>query len=162
MLEKTLESPLDSKEIKPVNPKGDHAWIFIGRTDAEAEALILWLHLMRRPDSLKKILMLGKIDDKRRKGQQRMRWFYSISDSIGFPGGSAGKESICNKGNYKQGEKAAFRIGENNSKRSNWQTTNLKNIQATPADQFQKNKRPNQKMGQRTEQTFLQRRYTDD
>jgi len=54
-----------------------------------------------------------------------------------------------NKGNYKQGEKTAFRMRENNSKWSNWQTTNLKNIQATPAAQFQKNKRPNQKMSQR-------------
>ena len=70
--------------------------MFIGRTDAEAEALILWLHLMRRSDSLKKILMLGKIEDKRRKRQQRMRGFYSISDSIGFPGGSDGKASAYN------------------------------------------------------------------
>ena len=52
--------------------------------------------------------------------------------------------------NYKQGEKTAFRMGENNSKWSNWQTTNLKNIQATPAAQFQKNKRPNQEMRQQT------------
>ena len=66
-----------------------------------------------------------------------------------------------NKGNYKQGEKTAFGMGENNSKRSNWQTINLKNIQATYAAQFQKNKWPNQKMGQRTKQTFLQRRHTD-
>ena len=51
----------------------------------------------------------------------------------------------------------AFRMGENNSKWSNWQTTNLKNIQADHAPQFQKNKQPNQNMGQRTEQTFLQR-----
>ena len=55
-----------------------------------------------------------------------------------------------NKGNYKQGENTAFIMGENNSKWSNWQTTNLKNIQATYAAQFQKNKQPNQKMGQRT------------
>ena len=55
-----------------------------------------------------------------------------------------------NKGNYKQGEKTAFGMGENNSKWSNWQTTNHKNIQATYAAQFQKNKWPNQKMGQRT------------
>ena len=66
-----------------------------------------------------------------------------------------------NKGNYKQGEKTAFRMGENNSKWSNWQRTNLKNTQATPAAQFQKNKRPNQKMGQKTKQTFLQIRHTD-
>ena len=59
-----------------------------------------------------------------------------------------------NKGNYKQGEKTAFRMGENNSKHSNWQRINLKNIQATPAAQLQKNKWPNQKMGQRTKQTF--------
>ena len=66
------------------------------------------------------------------------------------------------EGNYKQGEKTAFEMGENNSKWSNWQIFNLKNIQATPVAQFQKNKQPNQKMGQRIKQTFLQRRYTDD
>ena len=66
-----------------------------------------------------------------------------------------------NKGNYKQDEKTAFRMGENNSKRRNRQRINLKNIQATPAAQFQKNKRPNQKMSQRTKQTLLQRRHTD-
>ena len=66
-----------------------------------------------------------------------------------------------NEGNYKQGEKMAFRVGENNRKRRNEQRINLKNIQATAAAQFQKNKRPNQKVGQRTKQTFLQRRHTD-
>ena len=66
-----------------------------------------------------------------------------------------------NKGNSKQGEKTAFRMGENNSKQSNGQRINLKNIQATPAVQFQKNKRLNQKVGQRTKQTLLQRRHTD-
>ena len=59
-------------------------------------------------------------------------------------------------------KETAFRMGENNSKRSNGQRINLKNIQATPAAQFQKNERPNQKVGQRTKQTFLQRRHTDD
>ena len=68
---------------------------------------------------------------------------------------------LSNKGNYKQGEKTALRLGENNSKRSNRQRINLKNIQATPAAKFHKNKRPNQKMGQRTKQIFLQRRHTD-
>ena len=66
VLEKTLESPLDCK-IKPVNTKGNHSWIFIGRTDAEAEAPILG-HLMGRADSLEKTMMLGKIEDKRRRG----------------------------------------------------------------------------------------------
>ena len=61
VLEKTLESPLDCKEIQPVHPKGDQSWVFIGRTDAEAETPILW-PLMRRTDSLEKTLMLGKIE----------------------------------------------------------------------------------------------------
>ena len=61
-----------------------------------------------------------------------------------------------NEGNYKQGEMTAFRMGENNSKRSNWQRINLKKIQAVHAAKFQTNKWPNQKMGQRTKQTVLQ------
>ena len=59
VLEKTLEIPLDCKEFKPVNPKGNQPWVFIGRTDAVAEAPILW-HLIKKPDSLAKTLMLGK------------------------------------------------------------------------------------------------------
>ena len=69
VLEKTLESPLDNKKIQPVNPKGNQSWIFIGRTEAEAEA-----HMMRRVNSLEKTLMLGKTESKRRRGWQRMRW----------------------------------------------------------------------------------------
>ena len=65
MLEKTLESPLDCKEIQPVHPKGDQSWVFIGKTDAEAETPILG-HLIRRADSLEKTLMLGKIEGRRR------------------------------------------------------------------------------------------------
>ena len=71
------------------------------------------------------------------------------------------KKLLHNKGNYKQGEKTALRLGKNNSKRSNRQRINLKNIQATPPAQLQKKISPNQKMGQRTKQTFLQRRHTD-
>ena len=67
VLEKTLESALDSKEIQPVRPKGNQSWILIGRTDAEAETPIPW-HLMQRTDSLEKTLMLGKIEGKRRRG----------------------------------------------------------------------------------------------
>ena len=66
MLEKTLESPLDCKEIQPVHPKGDQSWVFIGRTDVEAE-LQYFGHLMRSADSLEKTL-LGKIEDSRRRG----------------------------------------------------------------------------------------------
>ena len=74
-----LSGPLDYKEIKPVNPKGNQPWIFIGRTDAEAT--LLW-HLMRRASSLEKTLMLGKIKGSRRSGQQRMRWLDGITDSM--------------------------------------------------------------------------------
>ena len=78
-----LESPLDSKEIKPVNPKGNQPWIFIGRIDAEAEAPILW-HPMQRVNSLEKTLMLRKTEGKRRRGQQRMRLLDGIIDSMGM------------------------------------------------------------------------------
>ena len=81
MLEKTLESPLDCKEIQPVHPKGDQSWVFIGRTDVEAETLVLG-HLMGRVDSLEKALMLGGIGGMRRKGQQKMRWLNGITDSM--------------------------------------------------------------------------------
>ena len=80
MLEKTLESPLDCKEIQPVHPKGDQSWVFIGRTDIEAETPILYFgHLMQRADSFEKTLILGKIEGRRRKGGQRMRWLDGIS-----------------------------------------------------------------------------------
>ena len=79
VLEKTLETPLDFKEIKPVNPKGNQLWIFIGRTEAEASILC---HLMQKADSLEKTLVLGKIEDKRRRGWQRMRWLDGITDSM--------------------------------------------------------------------------------
>ena len=81
VLEKTLESPLDCKEIQPVHPKGDLSWVFTERTDAEAETPILG-HLMRRVDSLEKSLMLGGIGGRRRRGQQRMRWLDGITDSM--------------------------------------------------------------------------------
>ena len=67
VLEKTLESPLDCKEIQPVHPKGDQSWVFIGRTDAEAETPILG-HLMQEVDSLENTLMLGGIGGRRRRG----------------------------------------------------------------------------------------------
>ena len=71
-LEKTLERPLDCKEIKPVSPKGNQPWIFIGRTVAEAKASILW-PLMERGVSSEKTLVLGEIEGRRRKGRQRMK-----------------------------------------------------------------------------------------
>ena len=77
MLEKTLESPLDCKEIQPVHPIGDQSWVFIGRTDVEAETPKLW-----PADSFEKTLMLGKIEDRRKRGRQRMGWLDGITDSI--------------------------------------------------------------------------------
>ena len=69
VLEKTLEIPLDFKEIQPVHPKGNQSWVFIGRTDVEAEISILG-HLMGRADSFEKPLMLRKIEGRRRRGRQ--------------------------------------------------------------------------------------------
>ena len=81
VLEKTLESPLDCKEIQPVHPKGDQSLVFIGRTDVEAETPVFG-HLMRRADSFEKTLMLGKIEGGRRRRQQQMRWLDGIIDSM--------------------------------------------------------------------------------
>ena len=81
VLEKTRENPLDCK-MKPVNPKGSQSWIFIGRTDAEAEAPILWPPDAKRADSLEKMLMLGKIEGRRRRGRQRMSCLDGITDSV--------------------------------------------------------------------------------
>ena len=79
VLEKTLESPLDCKEIQPVHPKRDQSWVFTGRTDVEAETPILG-HLMRRADSFEETLMLGKIEGRSRRGWQRMRWLDGITN----------------------------------------------------------------------------------
>ena len=79
MLEKTLESPLDWKEIQPVHPKGIQSWIFIGRTDVEAETPIFW-----PPDAKHWLIGKGpdKIEGRRRRGQQRIRWLDGITNSM--------------------------------------------------------------------------------
>ena len=79
MLEKALESPLDRKELKPVNPKENQPRIFIGRTDVEVETQIFG-HVMQRTDSLEKTLMLKKIEGRGRRGRQRMRWLDGITN----------------------------------------------------------------------------------
>ena len=81
VLEKALESPLDFKEIQSVHPKGDESWVFIGRTDVEAEnPTPHWATWREELSHLEKILMLGKIESKRRRGRQRMRWLDGITD----------------------------------------------------------------------------------
>ena len=76
VLEKTLENPLDCKEIQPISPKGNQSWIFIGKTGPEAQ---YFDHLIRRTNSLEKTLMLGKTEGGRRGEQQRMRWLDGIT-----------------------------------------------------------------------------------
>ena len=89
VLEKTLDSPLDCKEIQPVHSKGNQSWVFIGRTDVEAETLILW------PPDVKNwltemTLMLGKTEGGRRRGRWRMRWLDGITDSMDMGLGNSG------------------------------------------------------------------------
>ena len=81
VLEKTLLSPLDCKEIQPVHSKGDQSWVFFGRTDAKLK-LQYFGHFVWRVDSLEKYLMLGGIGGRRRRGWQRMRWLDGITDSM--------------------------------------------------------------------------------
>ena len=81
VLEKTLENPLDCKEIQQVHPKGNQSWIFTGRKMLKLK-LQYFGHLMQRTDSLEKTLMLGKIEGGRRRGWQRRRWLEGITDSM--------------------------------------------------------------------------------
>ena len=81
VLEKTLESPLDCKEIQPVHSEGDQPWVFFGRNDVKLK-LQYFGYLMQRVDSLEKTLMLGGIGGRRRRGRQRIRWLDGITDSM--------------------------------------------------------------------------------
>ena len=82
VLEKTLESPLACKGIESVHPKGDLSWVFIGRTDVEAETPILWPPDGKNRLTRKDTLMLGKIEGRRKRGRQRMRWLDGMNDSM--------------------------------------------------------------------------------
>ena len=106
---RTLEGPLDSKEIKPVHPKGDQSWVFTGSTDVEAEAPILW-PLMWTTNSFEKTLIMGEIEGRRRRGWQRMRWLDGITEGHEFEqtlGDGEGQESLacCSPWGHKEWDK---------------------------------------------------------
>ena len=101
MLEKTLEGPLDCKDIQPVHSEGDQPWDFFGRNDAKAETPVLD-HLMRRVDPLEKSLMLGGIGGRRKRGQQRMRWLDRITDLMDVGLGEL-RESVMDREAWRAG-----------------------------------------------------------
>ena len=119
VLEKTLESPLDCKEIQPVHSKGDQSWVFI-------EGLMLKLklqyfgHLMRRADSFEKTLMLGKIEGRRRRGRQRMRWLFGITDSADMGLGRQ-RESVMHREAWRA---AVHGVSQSRTRLSDWTELN--------------------------------------
>ena len=117
VLEKTLESPLDSKEIKPVNSKGNQPWIY------SLEGLMLKLqnfgHLMQRADSLEKTLMLEKIEGRRRRGRQRMRWLDGITNSMDMGWANSGRRRRIGKPDVLQ-SMGSQRVGHDWATELNW------------------------------------------